>query len=210
MAWARTLAAALLGRGSTAPGPGAVDAPEPAPLLLDPGTRTFWSQGAAAPATLVEVSEPASTEPPSSRRVAALVRSHELPPPPARPRGDPAFSEALFVELMRARQHGRAFQLLAADCRRSWGTAAAFADRHRAGDAGRVLGVEVRAVRLLGSWIDPDRQVPHDEVAELDVEYSVACGDRAVSVARTVHLVAEGGRWRSLCYPQEDGRRGPR
>ena len=41
----------------------------------------------------------------------------------------------------------------------------------------------------------------HHHAAELDVQYQIGDATRSVSVPRTVHLVAVGGGWRSLCYP---------
>src|SRR5437588_762178 len=92
--------------------------------LIDSNTRTFWSRGADSPATLVEGRS--SSQHPSVKRVAALVDAHERGhsgAAPGRPRANPAFTEALFVELMRAHQYQRAFAMLSGDCRRAWGSA---------------------------------------------------------------------------------------
>lgn len=210
MAWVRTMAAALLGRVGAVPALPAAGAgeppPEPAPLLLDATTRTFWSYGALAPATLVETSAGVGGGDSSARRVAALVRSQEDPPRPAgRPRANPAYSEAVFVEMMRARQYERAFKLLSDDCRRSWGSAERFAARHSSHALNHLLGVEVTEVRFLEEWTDPGGHTTHRDVAELDVRYSFARGAGTTSVERTVHLVGAAGRWRCICYPGGDG-----
>src|SRR5580700_12262141 len=67
-----------------------VAAPVAAPPVtqVDAGTRAFWAGSETANVT--------------SRRAAALVDAHERgrSPVSARPPGNPAFSEALFVELM--------------------------------------------------------------------------------------------------------------
>ncbi|MFN2568411.1 MAG: hypothetical protein ABR564_02275 [Candidatus Dormibacteria bacterium] len=206
MAWAKTLAAILLGHG-TAPGPGADTAadgsPAGPPLLLDAGTRTFWSQGAVAPATLVETGAGPRAQESATRRISAMVAARESRPGPAgRPRGNPAFSEAVFVELMRARQYSRAFELLTTECQGRWGSVEAFAAEHAGGVLGRLQGVEVKEVRFLPEWTDPELLIEHREVAELDVEYSLLLGEGPIIVTRTVHLVAVAGKWRSVCYPQ--------
>ena len=130
-----------------------------------------------------------------------MIAAHESGhAPDPRPRGNPAFAEAVFVELMRAHQYRRAFEQLAIDCRRSWGSAEAFAAAQGEASMARLRGVRVRDVRYVDEWTDPDRGTVHRQVAELKVEYTV--GDHTPVVhPRVVHLVAESGRWRSLCYP---------
>ncbi len=188
--------------------PHAARAPEPSPsrpaslVLINSGTRTFWSRGAEVPLTLVE-SDLSSPSRPLRDRVRALVTAHErgIGRTGARPRGNPAFSEALFVELVRGGQHARAFELLAPECQRSWGSPERFAAAHGGTSLPRLEGVQVVAVRNLEEWVDPDRGARHRQVAELDVEYSFGGGQRVVRLPRTVHLVAVEGRWRSLSYP---------
>ena len=170
------------------------------PHLVDAHTRTFWSRGALTPATLVEA-EPA---PPSAvaGRAAALVADHERGVTAStRPRANPAFSEAVFVELMRARQYRRAYALLSPECQQSWGSLQAFIDAQRIGALVQLRGVQVDDVRQLDNWRDPDSGMVHQHAAELDVRYELGDGTRSVDVPRTVHLVAFGGGWRSLCYP---------
>jgi hypothetical protein len=170
------------------------------PHLVDAHTRTFWSRGALAPATLVETDE----MPPSAvaGRAATLVADHERGSTVgARPRANPAFSEAVFVELMRARQYRRAYALLSPECQQSWGSLQAFIDAQRIGALVQLRGVRVDRVRQLENWRDPDSGMVHEHAAELDVQYEVGDGTRHLSVPRTVHLVAFGGGWRSLCYP---------
>lgn len=179
----------------------------PAPsntVLVDSHTRTFWARGADAPATLVETgSGDDSTT--ARRRVAELVRAHESGEDTrtgsTRPRGNPVFSEALFVELMRAHQYKRAYELLSADCQRSWGSVDAFAAAQGAGTMRRLRGVTVRDVRYLPEWTDPSGGTTYHDVAELRVEYAIGERDPAAVVPRVVHLVPDRGRWRSLCYP---------
>jgi len=179
----------------------------PAPnsaFLVDAHTRTFWARGADAPATLVEAGngDDSST---ARRRVAELVRAHEsgedTREPSTRPRGNPVFSEALFVELMRAHQYKRAYAQLSADCQRSWGSVDAFAAAQGAGTMRRLRGVTVRDVRYLPEWTDPAGGTTYRDVAELRVEYAIGERDPAAVVPRIVHLVPDRGRWRSLCYP---------
>ena len=169
------------------------------PHLVDAHTRTYWSRGAVA-ATLVEA-EP-SAAPAGAPRAAMLVADHERGQPASgRPRANPAFSEAVFVELMRARQYRRAFTLLSPECQQSWGTLEAFVAAQRIGSLAQLRGVAVNAVRHLEDWRDPDSGIVHAHAAELDVEYQIGADARTVGVARTVHLVAHQGAWRSLCYP---------
>ena len=174
-------------------------------VLVDAHTHTFWARGEDAPTTLVETS---GTHAPSSggRRADALVRAHEngddVDRPAGRPRGNPVFSEALFVELMRAHQYRRAFEQLTADCQRRWGTAEAFAAAQGASAMRRLRGVTVKDVRFLAEWTDPEAGTSYQEVAELKVEYAIGERDRAAVVPRTVHLVPDRGRWRSICYPE--------
>jgi hypothetical protein len=170
------------------------------PHLVDAHTRTFWSRGAIAPATLVEADDAVPEL--RGRRAATLVADHERGVAgSSRPRANPAFSEAVFVELMRARQYRRAYALLSPECQQSWGSLQAFIDAQRIGALVQLRGVRVVEVRQLDNWRDPDSGMVHAHAAELDVQYEMGDGTRAVSVARTVHLVAFQGGWRSLCYP---------
>ena len=173
-------------------------------VLVDANTRTFWSRGAEGPVTLVETDSPVAPQP-LRDRVRALVVAHDRGARRggARPPGNPAFSEALFVELVRGGQHARAFDLLAPDCQLRWGSAERFAAAHRGSSLEKLEGVNVVAVRHLEEWVDPHRGDPHRQVAELDVEYSFHAEQRLVKLLRTVHLVAVEGRWRSLSYPVE-------
>jgi hypothetical protein len=169
---------------------------EGAPEGVDAGTRAYWEAAAGPDAATPR------------RRLGTLVAEHDRPASAAagRPRGNPAFSEALFVELMRARQFGRAFRLLAPDCQRRWGNAERFI-RAQTDDATLAMlqGVQVVAVRDADGWTDPDAGGAQDHVAELDVEYAFGTGDRAATVRRTVHLVGVDGKWRSLYYPAGTG-----
>jgi hypothetical protein len=169
--------------------------------LVDPHTRTYWSRGATAPATLIEAAAPA--HPAGGERMRALLSAHErgLRSESQRPRANPAFTEALFVELMRAHQYQRAFAMLAEDCRRAWGSLEAFAAAQGAGPMHRLRGVRVLDVRHLDEWTDSVRGKTYRDVAELDVEYTIGTALASASVPRVVHLVPAGGRWWSLCYP---------
>jgi hypothetical protein len=176
------------------------------PHLVDAHTRTFWSSGSVTPATLVEADETSATA--VAGRAAALVADHERGvTDSARPRANPAFSEAVFVELMRARQYRRAYALLSTECQQSWGSLQAFIDAQRIGALVQLRGVRVDRVRQLENWRDPDSGMVHEHAAELDVEYAFGDGTRTASVPRTVHLVAFGGGWRSLCYPTATAQR---
>jgi hypothetical protein len=170
------------------------------PHLVDAHTRTFWSKGAISATTLVEAdgTHPATL----TGRAATLVADHQRGRgESARPRANPAFSEAVFVELMRARQYRRAFALLSPECQQSWGSLQAFIDAQRIGALAQLRGVRVNQVRPLEHWRDPDSGMVHEHAAELDVQYEIGDATRRVSVPRIVHLVAFGGGWRSLCYP---------
>jgi hypothetical protein len=165
------------------------EAPKPFSTQVDVDTRAFWATSETATIT--------------SRRAAALVDAHERgrTPAGARPRGNPAFSEALFVELMRANQYRRAFTLLSEDCQLSWGSPEAFAEAQGSAVMRRLHGVKVKEVRYLPEWTDTSRGTTYRDVAELDVEYEVGDPDPVALVRRVVHLVPGGGRWRSICYP---------
>ena len=176
--------------------------------------RGLWQRAAARPeqgfepqapdvlATLVD-SEPGTAILRRGNRVADIIAAHDngrAVDSPLRPRANPAFAEAVFVELMRAHQYRRAFDLLSTDCRRAWGSPEVFAAAQARGSMSRLLGVRVKAVRHLAEWTDTERGLTHRGVAELDVEYTMNGAEPAVN--RVVHLVADAGKWRSLCYPQ--------
>ena len=170
----------------------------------DPRTeQSFEVREPDVVATLVD-SEPGTAILRRGNRVADIVAAHHngrVVDAPRRPRANPAFAEAVFVELMRAHQYHRAFDLLSTDCRRAWGSAELFAAAQARGSMSRLRGVRVTAVRHLAEWTDVERGLTHLEVAELDVEYTMHGTDPAL-VTRVVHLVADAGKWRSLCYPQ--------
>jgi hypothetical protein len=169
------------------------------PHLVDAHTRTFWSRGEGTTSTLVE----ADGEQPPARtgRAASFVADHQRGVSASPPRSNPAFSEAVFVELMRARQYRRAYALLSPECQQSWGSLQAFIDAQRIGALVQLRGVRVTEVRHLEGWRDPDSGMVHEHAAELDALYDIGDATRSTTVPRTVHLVALGGAWRSLCYP---------
>jgi len=209
MGWGRTLRAAGLRHREPAVERvlGRPDDPPPGPVsrtLVDGGSRTFWVRGSDAPVTLVDAVGPPVAHP-MRDRLRDLVAAHERGRPAVSNRlpGNPAFSETLFVELVRGGQYTRAFALLAPDCQQRWGSAERFAEANREASLTRLDGVNVVGVRHLDEWIDPHRGDLHHGVAELDVEYAFATAQRPVVLRRTVHLVAVEGRWRSLCYPLE-------
>jgi hypothetical protein len=169
---------------------------------VTPPSAAAGARTSGAPATLVD-SEPGTAILRRGNRVAEMIAAHDAgrgPEAAARPRANPAFAEAVFVELMRAHQYRRAFDLLSGDCRRAWGTPEAFAAAQAQASLSRLRGMRVRRVRHLPEWTDAERGVTYREVAELDVEYTFDAADSAV-LTRVVHLVAERGRWRSLWYP---------
>ncbi len=188
----------LFGRRRVTPDPGTTDT---FAHLVDANTRTFWSHGAAATATLVEADTPVVSR---RTRVTALLERHERgrAPSPGRPRANPAFAEAVFVELMRARRYERAFDLLAPDCRRAWGSADAFAAAQAGGAVRHLQGAKVTSTDSREDWIDPESGVAYNHVAELRVEYTLDNGRRSLVVPRTVHLVGVAGQWLSICYPE--------
>jgi len=182
--------------------PGAVVATDRTPPVADAHTHTFWSSPAELPGALVESG--LGSRGGSRDRVAEMIAAHDAGVPPGdarRPRGNPAFSEALFIELMRAHQYRRAFEQLSADCQRSWGSSDAFVSAQAGSAMSHLRGVQVRGVRYLPEWTDPDRGATYNEVAELQVEYTIGDRDPVRVLERVVHLVADAGRWRSLCYP---------
>lgn len=168
---------------------------------VDAHTRGYWARGEST-ATLVEAEAAPSRRARTRERLSALLEAHESgrTGDAPRPRGNPAFSEALFVELMRARQYRRAFEQLSRDCRDRWGSPEAFASAQ--GGALRWLrGVRVRDVRFLDEWTDEHAARRYTDVAELQVEYAFGDSSDAKLVTRVVHLVPDEGKWRSLCYP---------
>ncbi|MFN2451081.1 MAG: hypothetical protein ABR541_01875 [Candidatus Dormibacteria bacterium] len=168
-------------------------------LLVDGHTRTWWSRGEHQAATLVE----ARDDPDTQAAVAEPRRGAPGPGPrpPGRPRANPAFTEALFVELMRAGQLGRAFTQLSPECQAAWGTPARFA-AEQPGEALRaVQGVEIHGVRYLDRWTDPMTATPYSDVAELEVEYRLSGGGRSRALRQIVHLVPVEGNWRSVYHP---------
>lgn len=172
----------------------------------------LWRRGAPAPpahpsgdapATLI-AADPGAAPLRRGDAVAEMIAAHASGlerEATTRPRANPAFAEALFVELMRAHQFRRAYDLLSSDSRRAWGSPQAFAaaQARGSGSMSRLRGVRVVAVRHLPEWTDAERGVTHHEVAELDADYVVGPDDAVVT--RVVHLVADSGKWRSLCYP---------
>jgi hypothetical protein len=182
---------------------------DPDTVLVDPRTRTFWSRSTGTSTTLVEAGDPeAGTVEVETvgRRVAALLAAQDAPPPPVRepeepPEADPARSEGRFVELLRDGRYEAAFALLAGPCQERWGSARAFA-AGQGTTARNLLGLSVREARRLAEWVDAEGGCVHRDVVELDVDYRVRLsGSTSATVSRTVHLVAAGGGWRSICYP---------
>ena len=175
-------------------------------VRVDGNTRTFWARGEASATTIVDVDADDEATSPQLRvdghRVAEVTGRREQ-----RPRGNPAFSETLFVELMRAGQFARAFDHITPECQRQWGSVDNFA-KAQSGSRGAhraIQGVTVRDVRYLDSWLDPESDMAYRNVAELTVEYMVesrvGSSAPATRLERTVHLVPVAGRWRSLCAP---------
>ena len=144
MGWARPIlptvrrrrgGAARVSPPTTSPA-GTLIATRPASrVLVDANTRTFWSRGAEGPVTLVEAGMRRPWPAPCATGSGALVAAHDRGPRHTgpRPSGNPAFSEALFVELIRGGQHARAFALLAPECQLRWGGAERFAAAHAPG-----------------------------------------------------------------------------
>lgn len=174
-------------------------AAEPPSYLVDAHTRTFWRSGAPRSETLVEAGGAALPDTVRSR-VAELVELRDRPRRRRAGTGDPAFLETLMVELLGAGRFDRAFELLAPECRREWGSAGAFAAA-AAGGARTIAGVEVLAVRRLDGWVDEERGRVHRDVAELDVEYHVRGTAGTLTLRRTVHQVHDRHGWRSLLFP---------
>lgn len=177
---------------------------EPAPLLVDRTTRTWWKRGAARSETLVETVAERGSGIAITHRVAALAAA-SAPAGALRPdrvpgTSDPAFAELLLVELLRAGRWDRAFAQLAPECQREWGTPGALALAHAA--MGRsIAGARVAAVHTLDRWKDEERGLVWKGVAELVVEYALRTPDGPRGVRRAVHLVDVDGRWRSLLFP---------
>ena len=201
-----------LGRSAPAPvasapaTPAARPVPPSAALLVDASTWTFWSRGASAAETLVEAAgHPVERTATLTERVAAMLEArdrgrHAGAPVVAR-QGDPAHSELLFVEMMRAGNFERAYRLLAPECQSRWGTETEFARAQQGSGHDQVRSAEVKQVDLLDVWPDPDSGRVNRGAAELTVEYLIGVGGREVLIERVVHCVLVEGRWRSLCYP---------
>lgn len=170
----------------------------------DPGSeQSFERREPDVAPTLID-SEPGTAILRRGNRVAAIIAAHDsgrVALSTMRPRANPAFAEAVFVELMRAHQYRRAYDLLSSDCRRAWGSPELFAAAQARGSMSRLRSVRVTAIRHLAEWTDIERGVTHREVAELEVEYTMN-GPEPALLTRVVHLVADAGKWRSLCYPQ--------
>jgi len=189
---------------AAAEGEGAQSSPAPESgrrraVLVDGHTRTWWSRGEDLATTLVEADAGTPREQP-----AGWVRLQGVmagPRPSGRPRANPAFTEALFVELMRAGQLRRAFAQLSPECQASWGSVDSFVAAQPGRALRSVQGVEVRDVRYLEVWTDPTTAKVYADVAELDVEYRLAAGGWARALRQTVHLVPVEGRWRSVYHP---------
>ncbi|GAC1338207.1 MAG: hypothetical protein NVSMB29_03710 [Candidatus Dormibacteria bacterium] len=200
----------LKGRAARPPAAGpqhAGDAPDSArvdrtrrAVLVDGHTRTWWSRGDGVATTLVEAEAASETVAPSAgwARLQEVVADRR---PYSRPRANPAFTEALFVELMRAGQLRRAFAQLSPECQEGWGSAEGFAAAQPGRALRAVQGVDVREVRYLDSWNDPTTSTGYRDVAELEVEYRLDGGGQARAVRQTVHLVPVEGRWRSVYHP---------
>jgi hypothetical protein len=177
---------------------------EPAPLLVDRATRTWWKRGAPHSETLVETVADRASDLAITRRVAALAAA-SLPAGTLRPdrvpgTADPAFAELLLVELLRAGSWDRAFAQLAPECQRAWGTPASLEAANAA--LGRSLaGARVASVNALDRWEDEERGIAWEGVAELVVEYALRTRQGLRAVRRVVHLVDVDGRWRSVLFP---------
>ena len=156
---------------------------------VDANTRGFWG-----------VEEDVELVGKPARPLAGLLAG--TPQNLGRPRANPAFIEATFVELMRAGQYERAFAGLAPECRKAWGSARSFAAAHAGGSALKGLrGINVTNSRILEQWTDPARGTTHQTVAELDVEYLFGRAESPAVVPQTVHLISVAGKWCSLSYP---------
>ena len=195
----------------SAAGPEREDGTQTIPtLLVDAATRTFWTRGALATATLVEAPAPdPAAEAPRSRRLSEVVHGDVAAlsgsAAQARPRGNPAFAEGVFVELMRARRFDRAFGLLPEECQRRWRSVSAFAAAHKTSGLGALRGAKVKEVRYREHWQDPASGTVHRLVAELDVEYTFLGRGLPSVLEKTVHLAAVEGKWRPLCFPPHTG-----
>jgi len=183
---------------------------DPDTVLVDARTRTFWSRSTGTSKTLVETADAGAggvEVETVGRRVAALLAARDAPPPPPvreprePPEADPGRSEERFVELLRDGRFEAAFGLLAAPCQERWGSPHAFAAGQGA-TARNLLGLSVRQARRLADWVDAEGGCVHRDVVELDIDYRVRLSSSTMAtVSRTVHLVAAGGGWRSICYP---------
>lgn len=188
------------------PAPVARAAPPGPALLVDASTWTFWSRGATAAETLVEAAgHPVERTATLTERVTAMLdakdRGRHAMAPVVPSHGDPAHSELLFVEMMRAGNFERAYRLLAPECQSRWGNEGEFARAQQGSGNDQVRSAEVKRVDMLDVWPDPDSGRVNRGAAELTVEYLIDVGGREVLMERVVHCVLVEGRWRSLCYP---------
>ena len=121
----------------------------------------------------------------------------------------PSAFEQRFARLQREGRYEDMWSMLADDAQRSWGGADAFSHRMREQAANvELLDANVQDVDFITEWTDRRAGHTYRNVARLDVSYRVKHGQREWALRRQVHLVPAGDGWRTLWYPQPEGRSG--
>jgi len=170
--------------------------PQVARVLIDANPEISWVDEQEQQGTLLDAADPGRA--PVSL---ADMPNEDVLPNNGRPKGNPAFSEALFVELMRAEQFGRVFALLAPDCQAAWQTEDRFVAAQSDSPLHVLRNIDVVDLRYRQHWSEPHTGTVYEHAAELDVEYTLQVGGRTNVMKRTVHLVGCDGKWRSVYFP---------
>jgi hypothetical protein len=155
---------------------------------------SYWSKGAEQGSVLVEAGPAPKTR---SKMTEVLNPSQDG----GRPRGNPIFTETLFVELLRAGQFSRAYDLLAPVCQVAWKGKAGFADTMVSTPYTLIQKVSVKSSKVVEEWFDGE--VTWKPAAQLEVEYLLQSGRQSKVIKKSVHLVSAEGKWRILLFPDK-------
>jgi len=116
--------------------------------------------------------------------------------------GAPASCEMQFMKLHTEGRFEEMWEMIAEDAQRAWGGIQNFVrDMPRLDAWLEILEMQVANVTLLESWTDPLHQRTYSNVARLVMRYRVRQQWKEWTFDRQVHLVPDGGAWRTLCYP---------
>ncbi len=107
-----------------------------------------------------------------------------------------------FMKLHTEGRFEEMWEMVAEDAQRAWGGIQNFVrDMPRLDEWLEILEMQVANVQLLESWTDPLHQRTYSNVARLVMRYRVRQQWKEWTFDRQVHLVPDGGAWRTLCYP---------